>query len=263
MKRLDVAGYGYTHVVKSASSISEVLSSGCHIAPGPISRAYLADFPQTGDSRPAYAGFVLVGRALRFNVDLSAVGCGCAASFSLSGMRQNAEPGTCGGDYYCNAGGECGVTCTEVDIMEANRYAWRTYMEPRRLGDASESKAGRHAEIAHKSTYGPGSQCIDTRRMFQVEAIVSLDGASVLVTLSQEGEKGTCREFADVTVPAMKEAFQAGLTPVFSYTHAKRTPASCGLPRNSSSEAIPLRTCGALVEFSNISISVSDTVKHW
>jgi len=88
VKRLQVAGSGSVHVVTADRSASEVLSAGCHLAPGPMSRAYLADFPHNGYSRPSFAGFMLVGRALRFNVDLSAVGCGCVASFSLSGMRR-------------------------------------------------------------------------------------------------------------------------------------------------------------------------------
>jgi len=259
-ERLHVAGYGYAHVVTAHSSASEVLSAGCHIAPGPMSRAYLADFPHKGYSRPSYAAFVLVGRTLRFSVDLSDVGCGCVASFSLSGMRQNMERGTCGGDYYCDARGECGVTCSEVGIMEANRHIWTSSMHPKGWNVGSKRElGGRHSTISRK-TYGPGSHCIDTNKQFQVEAIVSLDGASVLVTLSQGGK--TCREFADVTAPSMKPAFQAGLTPVFSYKRAKRTPASCG-HQTSKGEALLSRQCGSLVEFSNISVSVSSTIKFW
>lgn len=40
-------------------------------------------------------------------------------------MAQNELPSS-GGDHYCDAGGVGGVHCPEIDLMEANAYAFHS-----------------------------------------------------------------------------------------------------------------------------------------
>ena len=72
----------------------------------------------------------LVGGAIEYDVDLSASGCGCNAAFYLVSMpgydAQQHEAPSGAGDFYCDANKVGGVWCPEMDIMEANTYAWHT-----------------------------------------------------------------------------------------------------------------------------------------
>eukprot|EP00425_Heterocapsa_triquetra_P002507 CAMPEP_0195052460 /NCGR_PEP_ID=MMETSP0448-20130528/1801_1 /TAXON_ID=66468 /ORGANISM="Heterocapsa triquestra, Strain CCMP 448" /LENGTH=86 /DNA_ID=CAMNT_0040081609 /DNA_START=13 /DNA_END=269 /DNA_ORIENTATION=- len=62
---------------------------------------------------------------MKYSVNVHGAGCGCNAAMYLVSMRQNTEKSTCG-DYYCDANSVCGIPCAEIDIQEANMYAWHS-----------------------------------------------------------------------------------------------------------------------------------------
>lgn len=184
-----------------------------------------------------YSALDLTGKTLRFTVDISGARCGCNAAFYLTSLAQNSDPSTCG-DYYCDANKVCGVRCTEIDIMEANRHAWLTTLHGSEdgmgkgdgLGGGKVDALGKFVENGPRSftkeQYGPGGGCVDTSMSFQVEAsfpVVNAVLQSVEVRLSQQGKP------CDLTLRVgdysyMEELTQAlwnGMTPMISYWKSK------------------------------------------
>ena len=91
-------------------------------------RVYLAEKPDVDPE--AIFKPKLLGGYMTYTVDLSKVTCGCVAALFLSLMPgKNAsgayEPSN-DGLYYCDASKVDGTYCTEFDIMEANKYSWRS-----------------------------------------------------------------------------------------------------------------------------------------
>ena len=72
----------------------------------------------------AYFKANLIGGRVQYDVDLSGVGCGCITAVynSLMPARDsNSDP-----FKYCDANQVGGSWCPEYDIMEANKWAFRT-----------------------------------------------------------------------------------------------------------------------------------------
>ena len=148
------------------------------------SRYYLADacgpFPQ------AYSAWQLGGRTISYTVDLSNAGCGCNAAVYLVSMPQNTDATTCH-DHYCDANSVCGVSCAEIDLMEANKVAFVSTVHVR------DDPSGEGFGIAHyvgpnekrlvssrgdDCPYGPRESCtIDTNRPFSATFRFSAAGA--------------------------------------------------------------------------------------
>ena len=68
----------------------------------------------TSHDEVEYSAWELLGRELSFTIDLSAAECGCNAAVYLVSMHANVEPGSCGGDFYCDDSSVCGVHCAEM-----------------------------------------------------------------------------------------------------------------------------------------------------
>lgn len=124
----------------------------------------------------------LLGRSISFNVDLSAVSCGCNIAFYLVGGPAQDESGAYvrgTGEhyqppYYCDANQIGGQWCPEVDIMEANSHAFQATahrcVEPVNGHYSSCDRGGISQQTRfRKEAYGPGiNYMIDTRWPFSV-----------------------------------------------------------------------------------------------
>ena len=81
-------------------------------------RAYWTmDDTQHTWSNIGYKKLDLLGKSLRFTVDVAQVGCACNAALYLVAMGST---GSSDGSGYCDIQGVGGSTCTEIDLLEAN-----------------------------------------------------------------------------------------------------------------------------------------------
>ncbi|CAK0837817.1 unnamed protein product, partial [Prorocentrum cordatum] len=152
----------------------EVLPGGT-LSAGLQGRTYFADECFEGESlynricsffhhRPMR----LLGKSVRYTVDLAGAGCGCNAAVYLASMRQNSEATQCM-DHYCDANAVCGESCAEIDLQEANSHAFRTTLHTSE--DREGVGVGLGPELLHWTSeeYGPGGRCINTSRPFSVQ----------------------------------------------------------------------------------------------
>jgi hypothetical protein len=191
-------------------------------------RAYFGDTcAENAYDNNNYKGFVLLGNTLRYTMDLSGAGCGCNAAVYLVSMKQNTDVSTCG-DYYCDANSVCGVSCTEVDIQEANMYAWRSTLHTADDRSGQAFGYGGTGDLAlswEEGKYGPGGQCIDTNRPFQVAVSFPVNADNTLqsmrVTLSQDGSPCPLTgHMENYGIPEITRALSEGMTPVVSFWSA-------------------------------------------
>lgn len=66
----------------------------------------------------------MLGGRLTYKVDLSKVGCGCLTAFyavSMPAVDNLDDP-----FRYCGSGTGAKAACPEYDIMEANKYGFRS-----------------------------------------------------------------------------------------------------------------------------------------
>jgi len=237
---IDLQGYGRVSLVNAEWNVpgeraGDVRVSGRAVVPGMKGRTYFADSCTSGAYDPhRYAAVPMLGRTLRYTVDLSGAGCGCNAALYLTSLRQCTQASGCS-DYYCDANSVCGVRCAEIDLQEANMHAWHSTLHV--ASDGSGIGAGYgggatwngHRDFTMED-YGPNSVCIETTKPFQVAVSFPVDGsgrlAAMTTELSQAGKP--CRLFISVGqagywyggqdgVSELSEALRAGMTPVISY----------------------------------------------
>lgn len=191
-------------------------------------RGYFANTCTAGTyNNEQYMALKPLGKTLRFTTDLSGAGCGCNAAFYLVSMQQNTQPSTCG-DFYCDANKVCGVSCAEIDIMEANQHSWHstlhTAYDHNGLGSGYGGGDGYDGPRDFDSSqYAPGGTCIDTARPFQVSVSFPVDAQGTLqameVILSQNGKSCplTARVSGYSGMAELTKALEAGMTPTVSY----------------------------------------------
>jgi len=177
-----------------------------------------------------YKALPLLGRTIKWTIDLNGAGCGCNAAVYLTSLAQNTKKSDCS-DYYCDANQVCGVACAEVDLQEANMHSWRSTLHVSEDGtgeSAGYGGVGPHTKSWGPADYGPDGNCVATTLPFDVEVGFPVDENGVLkamqVILSQEGKP--CKISATIdkyTVGAkngiaeISEALAAGMTPIISY----------------------------------------------
>jgi hypothetical protein len=191
-------------------------------------RAYFGDqCVENTYSAGQYMAVPLLGNTLKYTIDMSGAGCGCNAAVYLASMKQNMDIGSCG-DYYCDANSVCGVKCTELDIQEANMFAWHSTLHTSDDRGGQGFGYGGTSNTWQDGQYGPGGSCIDTTRPFQVAVSFPTNADNTLhsmeVTLSQEGSpcplSGAVSNYQVNGRDGMQEVTEAlrqGMTPVVSY----------------------------------------------
>lgn len=187
-----------------------------------------------------YSAINFLGKRLRWTTDLSTAGCGCNAALYLTSLQQNTEISGCD-DYYCDANSVCGVRCAEIDLQEANMYAWHSTLHVEDDGSGIGAGYGGGGSNWNgprewtKEQYGPNGNCISTTRPFQVNIGFPVDDAGQLVAMTVELSQiaGTERcalstevRTADYTFSGrssteitaeLTRAFEAGMAPIISY----------------------------------------------
>ena len=242
--------------LSGAGELTSTQCSGLRLAPRAPqvtygNRAYLV-FNATETCPQAFSaavyehspGFFLLGRALKFTVDLSSAGCACCGSFYLSSMPGYGPDGAPmpgqDGDYACVASdakdpsGGAYARCPEVDIIEANNHALQIcpHKCDAPAGHVYPSCDGGGCDVGtiyftFLSLYGPGpNYTIDTTRPFDVTTSFGLDDAgllvSVLTVLSQPGGvESVSFDLTDLIcgtsyLENVTAPLPAGMTPVFS-----------------------------------------------
>lgn len=232
---IDIAGVGTTHLVAAQENMPGTPAGPVRVVAGSIvpemwGRAYFAESCSAGAyNNSAYAAIPLLGKELTYTTDVSQAGCGCNAALYLAPMRQNPVIGGCG-DYYCDANSVCNVNCEEINIQEANRYAWHSVLHT--AYDGSGVPAGYGGWVRDEGydwgadEYGPGARCIDTTLPFQVSTAFPTTAGGLLrameVRLSQAGQPCdvslTIDQYdSDPDFSVLTDILNAGTTVVVSY----------------------------------------------
>jgi hypothetical protein len=216
---------------KNEDGFADVLVEKNVLIPQMGGRAYFADTCNAGKyNNTDYQRLNLLGKTMKWSVDLSGAGCGCNAALYLTSMGHNEHVSECF-DHYCDANNVCGESCAEIDMMEANQFAYHATLHTATDTDGAASGFGGGGDGWNgprnwtPKEYGKGGSCIDTAKAFDVAVSFPIDKHGLLtamqVTLSQKHH--SCKLEARVeNYPAnsMKELTHAlldGMTPIISY----------------------------------------------
>jgi hypothetical protein len=131
-------------------------------------RVYLAEKNKCGKHTPdMYYSPNLLGGSIEYDFDLSTASCGCNVGIyliSMPGYDASGNPlPSSGGDFYCDANQVGGVWCPELDIMEANLYAWHftphtcDSQNGKNYPKCDRGGCGKSIHSVDSTAYGPGS----------------------------------------------------------------------------------------------------------
>mmetsp|Transcript_32435 Transcript_32435/g.75746 ORF Transcript_32435/g.75746 Transcript_32435/m.75746 type:complete len:317 (+) Transcript_32435:49-999(+) len=242
---IELQGHGSIQTANAYWNVPGELAGSVEVNDGAIhvfmkGRTYFSDtcLP-TQFSNSHYAKLFLLGKSLRWTTDISQTDCGCNAAFYLGSLHQNSDISKCE-DHYCDANDVCGVRCTEIDLQEANKYAFHSVLH---LPDDNSGMGlgyggggldwSWHRDWT-KEEYGPGANCIDTNHPFEVEVgfPVGSDGQLVAITTRLAQPGSPCELTAQVLTDSytfkgrkstseLTQALHEGMTPIVSYWSAE------------------------------------------
>merc|ERR1719282_1114348 len=232
--KIEVPGHGMVSVVSAAWSkpgdpANKVAVRNRKIIPYMKGRSYFASgCTQGAFDHNQYIPFKFLGKTFRYTTDLSGATCGCSATLKLTSLHQNQQPSECK-DYYCDAGNICGVSCDEIDIQEANTFAWHstlhTMSDDVGVGGGYGGGADWQGPRDWASwQYAPGASCIDTSKPFDVAVSFPIDDQGSLVALeielSQTGKNCplSLRLENYQGMHELTNALKEGMTPTISYS---------------------------------------------
>lgn len=285
---LQVAGYGSMSLISAGANTPNTNAGLVKVVDNTSIVTYMGGrvyFGETCEQGPynnkEYSGLKLLGKRIRYTTDLSGTQCGCNAAFYLTPMQSNPNVGKCS-DYYCDAMSVCGFACAEIDMQEANQFAWFSSLHayhpkwgPDKLG-ISGGYGGSNGVPSHrdwtKADYGVGAKCIDTAKPFDISISFPVDDKGILaameVELTQKGKDcSLSARMDDYTLnwpgidpwygmPELTNAMKAGVTPIASYWSSKDMlwmdgPGDDGQGPCTTSDT---DTCSKSVRFSDFSI---------
>jgi len=269
---VDIAGFGLAALVPSGWQAPEgaapVKVHGTQVIPHMNGRAYFANGCSSGSYNPAdYLALNLLGKTIRYTTDLSGSTCGCNAALYLTSMHHSTHAGECS-DYYCDANSVCGQSCAEIDLQEANQFAWHSTLHTSTdssglgagYGGGGKGWSGPRSWMADQ--YGPYSECIDTTMPFDVAVSFPADAScqltSLKVVLSQAGRY--CPVSLEIKgysgMAELTEALRRGMAPTVSYWGSDDLGWMDGLgadQKGPCSFDAP-KACAEVVRFHNFSI---------
>jgi len=172
---------------------------------GEDNRAFVLKINDESTTTSAYFHDYL-GGTVQFDVDVSNVDCGCSAGVYLTTSN---DKSCTWNDYGTNVTPQC----TTIDLLEANRFGFKTQTMPC-LSGSCNAAAKCTAKVT--SGYGPGNAGVDTTRSFHVKTSFWVDqNESGLMTDLQRIETTITQDDSSITI-VQKCDILADLTDIFA-----------------------------------------------
>ena len=190
-------------------------------------RAYIYNTQTIDPEQPDFFAPNLLGARIQWEVDMSSFDCGCFNTFytvSMPGKTSYGDLDLQDGYFYCdaNAGNFGGQFCPELDLMEANKYAFQTtahlcdnYSDVGHYFtcDGEGSSINTIDQLGHGG-YGPNSHdTIDTTKTFSVQVdLEEKDGmlSGITTELRQGDKKTTMHNYDSTYLSHMTDALKNG-----------------------------------------------------
>jgi len=210
---------GYLIQAGGANSWGSVTPSGSQVTVGLGPRFYLANTCASSFSPTVFQAVKLLGGSISFTVDISKIGCGLNAAFYLVSMPASSAGSNA--DYYCDANAVGGISCSEMDLFEANRHAIQ--ITPHRCTGSSCDTGGcaRNTQSISKG-FGPDSTfTINSASVFTVKITFNGNPLTSITSVISQGSKSITlthdSSCGSGYLSTVGTALGQGMVPVWSY----------------------------------------------